>query len=546
MLVDIAEFKIADWRFPETTSLVLRIIPNDTFLAEDGADGDLIEAEKFYGEVCVTVECDDFNGYSTPTLVIPPVKIQSTTDARMNRGATYRAEIWSTKKHKKIFTFQSLTQFRVPNITDRTITWGDIILFNTPLNISPIVSIDEQLKQLIYATVAGLDVTVNTGTPGFLSKFKPSGTGVEDSAIQDTGVALIPQSAYNLGNATDRFNIGYFNNLIVTGLILGNAEIAGNVTIDNNLSVIGTSAFGGAGVFQSQLQVQGNFIANNNAVFLGSLNGQSALFTDGSVGNGWHAALLTGGVDTVPGAFGVNGVVGRKLAMWDESVSGPLFQATVDLGEPVGFFFDTRNNHDTLILQRDASMVLDDGAYLLRAVGGGTLGQSGIGVNTQFYRQRSTDTSVPCQTLQRSKLVTVATGSSVPTIISNQVVSIGHPSGYDGENYSFRTVGDLAGVTSNHTIKININSTVIATRVITAGNDFKWEASGSITMIDTGTGEWLAEAKISDDDGNTIGYFSATGLSSLEGVSLQVTAEDDATGETRGIFSEFFHNDWKA
>jgi hypothetical protein len=211
MYVNVSEFKLSDWRNRQTTNLVLRIIANSTFIADDGEDGDLIQADTAYGQVPVTVANEAVNGYTSPTLTIPALQIHSTTDAIVNRNATYRAEIWSTKLNKKLKTLDFLQSFRVVFVDYET-NWTAIIQYNTMLPISSTMTLDDEIKNLINSMFAGLNFNLGSGTPDTISKFKSSGVGLEDSDYFDTGSALAPTtSGKNLGTVLLPFSTGNIN-----------------------------------------------------------------------------------------------------------------------------------------------------------------------------------------------------------------------------------------------------------------------------------------------------------------------------------------------
>lgn len=146
MLTTVNEYKIQDWR-KQTSNLEIRIIPNSSFVADNGAGGVLLEAGAVYRKEPVTVASELIDGYTSPVLTIPEIVIYTTTDAIMNRLATYTAGIYDTRTGKLIHSLQDLANFRVP--VKNPTTWTDIIWNNAALPNIARPNFDEELKQYI-------------------------------------------------------------------------------------------------------------------------------------------------------------------------------------------------------------------------------------------------------------------------------------------------------------------------------------------------------------------------------------------------------------
>lgn len=532
MYINIAEFKISDWRARVNTNLVLRVFPNESFVAEDGLDGDLIEANgDIFGQVPVVVADETVNGYTSPTLTIPAVTIHSTTDARINPLATYRAEIWSTRLRKKVADLPSLTSFRVP-FTGLTTTWSAIIQFNSPLVLGATRSLDEEIKMLINTTISGLVSSLITGTTGRIPKFNTLGDGITDSSFAEipSGFAPIADDTKNLGASTMRWSNGYIKNVV-----------SESATIDD-ITITDTFA-GNTGVFT------GNFNVGGNLGVTGNIGGAIITGLSGSVSGTWNA------LDSNIGNFIVvnsaregseTGVFTSRLLMWDgSSLANPFVRLDRNgVGSvPLVKIFDNRASIDALDVQRDRAT--EDSQYIIKG-SNVSHGEAGIDSIAQFSRLRESVRGIPSQTIKREVLNTTTIGGAMEDIIALFIIPNDHPSDHEGEKYSFRVLGDVTGTTSTHKLTLDIGGDQPVTYTIGSGLNVTWEVKGSISLLNFTPGDYVVEGEIIISDGTVRrGAVFGSTITALDGIALEVLAEDSGTGETRARFIEVFHEDWK-
>ena len=525
MYISIAEFRISDWRTKDKTNLVLRVYPNESFVAEDGLDGQPVEAGGvMYGEVPVAVNNETVSGYTSPTLVIPALTLLSTTDARVNPRVTYRAEIWNTAKSKKIASLPLLDNFRV-QFSPTTITWTDIIQFNTPLPLGAIRSLDEEIKTVINTRFNDILAAIVGGTPSRIPKFSSGGNGLVDSSFAEitTGFAPIADNTKNLGSGSQRFANLYANGIVISS----GGSFGGAVSITGNVSVMGNVSASAA-------------VNGLNGVFTGTVQGNAGTFVNGTFTGALDAQVSAHVGVALPTSY--TGLASRRLRIWDGSLSNAYGEFNSDATNPFLNIHDPRAEHAVQIHRANTT---DDGKYALKTYST-TYGEAGINAQLQFQRIHQGITSFPVQTMSKQRLAQVAGGGNVEDLLASFVIPASHPSFHSGESYKFRAMGDLTGTTSTHIINVDIGGDVPATITIAPATNVKWEVTGSITLYDTVTGDYIVEGKITLSNGQVaMGYVKGTGLLSLGGVALEVTAKDSGTGETRCVFFEAFHEDFK-
>lgn len=161
MKVTIAQYKIPDWRL-QTSNLELRVSPNETYIADDGGAGILLEAGGVYRKVAVSVATETINGYSSPVLTIPQLTLYSTIDAVVNRGATLRAAIYNSVNGKLVKELSGFSTFALRAIANTS--WTDIAFDNSVIPYINRPNFDQELKA--YVDFAYLNKTIGGNVSG--------------------------------------------------------------------------------------------------------------------------------------------------------------------------------------------------------------------------------------------------------------------------------------------------------------------------------------------------------------------------------------------
>jgi hypothetical protein len=124
-LITIATVTIPGWQ-GNTAGVVLRIYSNADFTAQSGTfyPRSVRSAPASLGTFYRSYACVAAAG-PPPTLQIPQVQIDSTTDSPDNPGATYSAELWDSTSGKTIQRFGTFDRFALGPAQTNT-TWAAI------------------------------------------------------------------------------------------------------------------------------------------------------------------------------------------------------------------------------------------------------------------------------------------------------------------------------------------------------------------------------------------------------------------------------------